>query len=262
MVCRCQPLPWRLGLRRRRLLKFAAQRRRLSGCSAACCRLKLSRLHDLQSNPKCIYLMNHGAKSAVCWRPSLDAKSGFCDRGVSRLRQRCASCRVVALDSEWTWHRTANNGVALLQLGFWPGGDVFCIRLTRPDAKGGKLPQRLPKSIRFLFERAARGEVAVVGFALHQDRLRLAEHGLQLQRSGAMDLQPWCSSRAHRALGMQISLKDAAFKFLGEDLDKGPRMSDWEGPLTHAQLKYAALDAWTTLRLFGRQKSQFKNVNT
>ncbi|CAE8622641.1 unnamed protein product, partial [Polarella glacialis] len=80
---------------------------------------------------------------------------------------------------------------------------------------------------------------------------RLMHHGLSLSSSRVLDVQPWCTEKAGRQPGQPISLTDAVFRQLGgESMDKGSRMTDWEGELSHAQLRYAAIDAWAALRLF------------
>lgn len=199
--------------------------------------------------PRRVYLVSQGCQGASCWRLKHDARSQPCSHGVARFFRNCASCKVAALDAEWAWHRPTPAGVALLQLAFWPSCEVFCLRLRTAEAGGPSVQAgRLPPSVRRLFGRGARGEALVVGFAVRNDLRRLWHAGLR--RPGrVLDLQPWCTPPARRRLGLRISLADAAETFLGEGLDKGERLSDWEAPLSHAQLRYAAMDAWTTLRL-------------
>ncbi|CAK0860979.1 unnamed protein product, partial [Prorocentrum cordatum] len=185
--------------------------------------------------------VSKGATGAVCWH-AREPKTAECRRALRRLRHNCDACDVVTLDAEWTWHRPVADGVALLQLGFWPSCEVFCLRFE----PAGRAPQgRPPRALRRLFRRGARDEAAIVGFALQEDRKRLERHGLCLGRAGAVDLQPWCTQEAGRPRGMSISLADAFRRLFKEDLDKEPRLTDWDGALSHRQLRYAATDAWT-----------------
>merc|ERR1712194_406158 len=142
-------------------------------------------------------------------------------------------------------------GVALLQLSFWPSREIFCLRLR--GGPSGPDRGELPPGLRILLARGQRGEAAIVGFALGEDMARLGVgHGLRLEQSAAFDLQPQCSRELKRLPGVCASLKDSVYRLLGEDIDKGQQCSDWEGPLSQGQLRYAADDAWWTMRLFGQ----------
>lgn len=242
MTCRCRVLPRRPGRRLQRLTRLAARAAARHGAV-----LRPRALCQCPSQPSCVFLVSLAADGAVCWRPKMGEKASQCSRGLARLRRSCSTCRVAAFDAEWSWHRPISFGVALLQLAFWPSREVFCLRLARS--------RPLPRSVRRLLGRCGRGEASLVGFAIHEDSRRLARHGVCLRAGRAVDLQPWCTGEARRQAGMQISLAGASLERLGEFLDKGPRLSDWEGTLTHAQLRYAATDAWTTLRLFGKTLS-------
>jgi len=203
-----------------------------------------------QKQPRRIFLVGLGGRDAgaVCLAGDHVGKAVQCNHGVARLQWNCATCTVAALDAEWTWHRPRDMGVALLQLAFHPSREVFCVRLKTADA--------LAPGLQRLFQRAARGEVALVGFALDEDALRLRlGHGISLRKARCLDIQPWLSKESGRPKGISISLKDAVARHLGACIDKGAQLSDWEGPLTHTQLRYAAADAWCTLQLFARMPS-------
>lgn len=224
----------------------------------------------------------------MCWSPgAVDgageaaARACQCDHGPARLAWNCATCDVAAMDAEWTWYRPNETGVALLQLAFWPSQEVFCIRMRggcrsgvdadRPeggnvgscavagdanaDSSDGAVFHRgpLPRGVRNLFARCGRGEAALVGFSLFNDaqRLRLG-HGLSLKGAGAADLQPALAPQGH-----MVSLRNAVWQRLRHDMDKGPRLSDWEIRLSHSQLRYAADDAWHTLRLLARLPTDY-----
>lgn len=273
MVCKCSaPAPWKLknaGKRRLGILRrtLALRRPRFpctehSDAQAPCAAApgataihppaprRWKALAKAGSQPRRVYLIGLGGRDAgaVCWDAASGEKATQCMHGIARFQRNCATSEVAAFDAEWTWHRPDTSGVALLQIGFWPSREVFCIRLRHTESGQGELPPGL----RRLFARGRRREVAMVGFALFNDALRLKlGHNLSLNESKAADLQPWCSEQANRLKGFPLSLRDAAWRFLGLDVDKGPRLSDWEGTLTHAQLRYAAADAWLTLRLFG-----------
>ena len=48
----------------------------------------------------------------------------------------------------------------------------------------------------------------------------------------------------------EFSLAAAARLYLNTELDKTFQASDWSGPLTEAQIRYAALDAYITFHLY------------
>merc|ERR1711865_334816 len=98
--------------------------------------------------------------------------------------------------------------------------------------------------------RGGRQETIVVGFAIGGDSRRLEHNGISLEEGRIIDLQPWLSRQADGKPGLSISLSNASFKHFGKHMGKEARLSDWEGPLSHAQLRYAATDAWATMRLF------------
>ena len=62
--------------------------------------------------------------------------------------------------------------------------------------------------------------------------------------------QPFLNTRASYLFHLQVSLRTAAARMLGVELDKELQTSDWgTRPLSPAQLRYAALDAHVLLRL-------------
>jgi len=249
MVCRCKYPPLKLGRRLSKLARFtfrsvASRRRRLERGVVSDAPAAIRRCPRL---PRRIYMVTRHGTDAVCWRPDKDTRaSPRCDVGLSRFRRNCATCLVASLDAEWNWTWSVSEGCALLQVGFWPSCEVFCLRI-HGRRRGPALGER---GVGLLLRRSGRGETALVGFALSDDTRRLAYHGLCLRSARALDIQPRCSGDARLAIGQPISLAGAAYKLLGEYVDKGQRLSCWDGPLSHAQLRYAAADAWVTLRLF------------
>eukprot|EP00929_Paragymnodinium_shiwhaense_P107330 TRINITY_DN73422_c0_g1_i1.p1 TRINITY_DN73422_c0_g1~~TRINITY_DN73422_c0_g1_i1.p1 ORF type:complete len:280 (+),score=41.26 TRINITY_DN73422_c0_g1_i1:74-913(+) len=274
MACRCSGAPkLKRNCRLRRFLKHAT-RHKLRHCR----RIRQAQtdeprpplrpprvLQGCPERPRCIYLLRSNAHQAVCWRPQEDSKSGFCSVGFERLAYNCRTCTVASFDAEWCWQRPIEAGVALLQLAFWPSGDVFCIRLALADdgedsstealdverSPDGSRIAQAPDSVKQLISRAEKDEVVLAGFSIHQDVKRLVRHGILLPEQATVDMQPWCSGKRP-----SISLVGAALQHLGVYVDKGPRLSDWEGPLSHMQLRYAAEDAWITLRLYSAMPPQ------
>eukprot|EP00927_Polykrikos_kofoidii_P049571 TRINITY_DN43618_c0_g1_i1.p1 TRINITY_DN43618_c0_g1~~TRINITY_DN43618_c0_g1_i1.p1 ORF type:complete len:339 (+),score=29.93 TRINITY_DN43618_c0_g1_i1:43-1017(+) len=279
---------FRAAERRREDLRAAAGCKRvLRNCSAVerrrrclargVCRTMRAKEKRGSQLPRRIYLVGRNGCGAVCCTPSKGDCFVPCATGLARFRYNCATCHAVGFDAEWAPCRPPTAGVALLQLSFWPSCEVFVLRLNGESscdsaghngfARNGwsgrgrgwnaasepaPPPACPPRGLRRLLGRCARGEALLAGFAIHQDTRRLDQHGLSLRDSGAVDIQMHCSGEERRQLGQPISLAAAAYKLLGEYLDKGPRMSNWEGRLTSAQLRYAAMDAWTTLRLLGQ----------
>lgn len=161
----------------------------------------------------------------------------------------CADARaadLVAFDAEWApdhkWG--SDNPISVLQLAFPLSKRVYVVQLER-------LGRRLPKEVQMML---VNPEVRKVGFAVDgNDRAKMARSGIAVTNGSVTDVQAQCAA----ALGINthaksLSLKIAASRLLGFTLEKDKRLScsDWAHPeLTPQQVRYAALDAWVTLRL-------------
>jgi hypothetical protein len=155
---------------------------------------------------------------------------------------------VVGIDAEWVpdWNHGSDNPISVLQLAFPSSRRVYVLQLAR-------LNQRLPQSVQMML---VNPEVAKVGFAVNfKDTAKFVRSGISVTKGSIVDVQERCAE----ALGMSwkasrgLSLKRCAHEVLGCNLDKDKRLgcSDWSSEkLTPEQVRYAALDAWTALRLF------------
>ena len=89
-----------------------------------------------------------------------------------------------------------------------------------------------------------------VGSGIKQDMSKLRrDRGLVCH--GIVDTQD--VAKSHSSSTQKVGLKALAERFLGITLTKSKRVarSNWENfPLTLEQIEYAALDAWTGLKVF------------
>lgn len=160
----------------------------------------------------------------------------------------CADARaadLVAFDAEWapdSWG--SDNPISVLQLAFPLSRRVYVIQLER-------LQRRLPKEVQMML---VNPEVRKVGFAVDgNDRAKMARSGIAVTNGSVKDVQAQCAAALGIGSGARsLSLKNAANSILGFKLEKDKRLScsDWAvQELTPEQVRYAALDAWVTLRL-------------
>jgi ribonuclease D len=140
---------------------------------------------------------------------------------------------VVGLDTETYWEPAANHSrVSLIQIA--PRvGDVIVIDLTTVDASLVKPLVESP-DIAMVAHNARFDEGMLVGAGLLPaafiDTLRLARSALRLP---------------------SYSLAGVSAHLFGIELDKSFQKSNWRRrPLTRAQLEYAAMDAFITLRVY------------
>ena len=162
----------------------------------------------------------------------------------SSLCEDAARARVVAVDVEWApdFRRGSNNPISVIQLAFPESQTVYVLQLER-------LGKRLPRSVQTMLVHPT---VAKVGFAIKGtdcEKFRLS--GIAVDFTSVVDVQEFCN--AARGFTRITSLKAAAHKLLGVVLDKDKQIacSDWSRyELTPQQIRYAAIDAWVTLRLY------------
>jgi len=160
------------------------------------------------------------------------------------LCEDAAKADVVALDAEWNpdYEPGSNNEISVLQLAFPHSCRVYVVQLKR---LGGKLPAAVQMML-------VNPEVTKVGFGVHgSDLAKLALTGIKVTPSSILDVQDACSAALGCPSGT-AGLQYAANALLGFSLDKDKRLvcSNWSSfDLTPEQIRYAALDAWVTLRL-------------
>jgi len=171
--------------------------------------------------------------------------SSMSSSACSSLCEEAARADVVAIDLEWVpdWTAGSNNPISVMQLAFPYSQRVYVLQL-------GRLRGRLPAAVQMML---VNPEVTIVGFAVdHGDFAKLALSEIAILRSSLIDIQQRCSLLLG-APSSPCSLRSAAFTFLQFRLAKDKRVtcSDWaRAELTPAQIHYAAMDAWVTLRLF------------
>ncbi len=89
-------------------------------------------------------------------------------------------------------------------------------------------------------------KILKVGAAIRDD-VRKLNHYFPAKREGYVELQ-----EVVKKFGVKdISLKKMAAIMLGFRISKGQQVSNWEAdPLSEAQIRYAATDAWVSLRIY------------
>ena len=126
---------------------------------------------------------------------------------------------------------------AVLQLGV----DTSCLVLHLHHMS--KLPDLLVSVL-------TDATILKVGSGIKQDMSKL-RRDLDLVCHGIVDTQD--VAKSHSSSTQKVGLKALAERFLGITLTKSKRVarSNWENfPLTLEQIEYAALDAWTGLKVF------------
>lgn len=173
------------------------------------------------------------------------------------LCRDAAEADVVAFDAEWRpdWHEEDNNPISVLQLAFPESRRVYVVQV-------GRLGGKLPVAVQMMLVNPA---VIKAGFAVDRsDVAKMQRTGIAVTRDSVVDVQCRCAE----AIGLLedmgadtrgvsgaecLGMKKAAQKLLGVEMDKRMACSDWASErLSLDQIRYAALDAWITLRLYYR----------
>lgn len=156
------------------------------------------------------------------------------------LLPRLMQAPVLGLDTETTGLDPHRDRVRLLSLAA-PEGETYLIDLFRVE----------PRALLPLF--GAEGPV-LVGHNLRFDLAFLARLGLELPSGHRLH----DTALAHQVIHHQARMP--ALADLVPGLDKTHQTSDWSGPLTEAQLSYAARDAQVLLPLYDRQKAEVQRL--
>ena len=90
-----------------------------------------------------------------------------------------------------------------------------------------------------------------------RDDLKLLRKTFVFEPKNFIELQNIAKEKKLKNLG----LKGMTEEVLGEQLTKGPKLTNWEmQTLTDRQLMYAATDAWIGLKLFERLKPETRPI--
>lgn len=157
-------------------------------------------------------------------------------RDLEPLLPRLMQAPVLGLDTETTGLDPHRDRVRLLSLAA-PEGETYLIDLFRVD----------PRALLPLF--GAEGPV-LVGHNLRFDLAFLARLGLELPSGHRLH----DTALTHQVIHHQARMP--ALSDLVPGLDKTHQTSDWSGPLTEAQLAYAAEDARVLLPLYDQQQAE------
>jgi hypothetical protein len=164
------------------------------------------------------------------------------------------TAQLVAIDAEWKPDKLgSDNPVAVLQLAFPTSLRVYVIQVRR-------LRGVLPNAVRKLLLNPM---VQKVGFAVDAyDRAKFHRSGIMVSPISFGDMQECCAAILNFPDKSMCGLQQASEQllgFYGMTKDKRLSCSDWDAmELTQEQVRYAALDAWVTLRLFFELELQVK----
>jgi len=165
----------------------------------------------------------------------------------SALCRDAVMTSVVALDAEWKPDTTqgSDNPIAVLQLAFPASMRVYVIQMN--GLKGV-----LPAEVRHLLLNPM---IRKAGFAVDtNDVAKFQRSRIRVSPISLLDVQGYCAALLGLPEKSMLGLQRAAEELLGYyGMDKHKRLScsKWDSPeLAPEQVRYAALDAWVTLRLF------------
>ncbi|HEX8706898.1 MAG TPA: HRDC domain-containing protein [Pyrinomonadaceae bacterium] len=155
------------------------------------------------------------------------------DTEASQAVGQLEAATIIGLDTETYWNAAANRShVSLIQLAP-PDGEVIVLDLLKVDVEivrslvESEQPRMVAHNARFDEGMLIGAGLRPVGFV---DTLRLARAALRLP---------------------SYSLAGVTAHLFGIELDKSFQKSNWKRrPLTRAQLEYAAMDAYITLRVY------------
>ena len=142
--------------------------------------------------------------------------------------------KVIGFDTETkpVFKKGVTNGVAILQLS--SADDAFIFKLKKTN---------LPNSITSIL---ASKEIFKVGVAIRDDIIALRKVN-NFEPDSFIELQKYVEKFEIE----NFSLQKLAAIVLGFKISKSKRLSNWEARvLNQAQLKYAATDAWASLRVY------------
>lgn len=146
--------------------------------------------------------------------------------------------KVIGFDTETkpNFKKGSCNGVALIQIS--TGDECYLFRVNKLG---------FIKELRDLFSNA---EITKIGLSIHDD-FKMLGRLHQFEATRLVDLQHMVKD---------YGIKDNALQriyaiLFNQRISKGQRLSNWEADvLTPAQMEYAAIDAWATLRIFNYLK--------
>jgi len=154
--------------------------------------------------------------------------------------------KVLGFDTETKpcFKKGKRNEVALLQLS--TENYAFLFRLNHIG-----LPKDLIKIL-------SNENILKIGVALRDDVVALSKHS-DFKPQGFIDLQNYVKNFEIENFG----LKSLSALVLGYKISKSQQVTNWEAPqLTEAQQKYAATDAWVTLKIYNKLKEFEDSINT
>jgi ribonuclease D len=174
------------------------------------------------------------------------------------LCRDAAEADVVAFDAEWRPDRSEedDNPISVLQLAFPESRRVYVVQV-------GRLGGKLPVAVQMMLVNPA---VIKAGYAVDRsDVAKMQRTGIAVTRDSVVDVQCRCAEaigffddrKNQDSRGVSgaesLGMKKSAQKLLGVEMDKRMACSDWASErLSVDQIRYAALDAWITLRLYYR----------
>ena len=146
--------------------------------------------------------------------------------------------KVIGFDTETkpVFKKGQTNGVAILQLS--TANDAFIFKLKKTQ---------LPNSLTDIL---ASKDILKIGVAIRDDIIALKKIN-NFKPNSFIELQKYVEKFEIE----NFSLQKLTAIVLGFKISKSKRLSNWEaGILNKAQLKYAATDAWASLRVYEELK--------
>lgn len=153
---------------------------------------------------------------------------------ADRIASRLSNERYLGFDTETkpSFTRGQNHKVALLQLA--TDSEVYLFRLHQTGVTEG------------LASLMANGAVTKIGVAVSQDIQQL-KRWRPFKEAAFLDLQDYVKPFGIHSNG----LSKLSGIVLGYRISKSQQLSNWESAeLSPAQMRYAAIDAWVSFRIF------------
>ncbi|KAG2192557.1 hypothetical protein INT47_012781 [Mucor saturninus] len=162
-----------------------------------------------------------------------------------KLSIECEGTIAVGFDCEWSFDEETSrvsNGVDTIQIAY--GNEIFVLHLNQEWSN-------LPQSLKLFLSNK---NILKVGKNVSGDLNRIERTFSGVKCQAPIELGKFCKNRGLIEHG-KFSLSDISAKVLGYQLNKDERLGNWSVPrLSDLQLKYAALDAWASLRIFEEAK--------